>query len=577
MTYWLNKLQNLKHPRNIFVSLNPDRAPKSGTILKRLNYSHPQYSVESVAAQKVVASMQGRAGTYYCGAWMGYGFHEDGFRSGLEVAMAASGLAVPWLAKIQRQLKQLQLSPCVSPVPAVLIPGEPEAAAVIPRSGGVGSAIVNFFAAILAPARRSLEGFCQGQVLAFLSSGLRKGKLSILLADGRELTYSGGIPTAEKERVVIRVLKPWFFVRLALEADIGMARSYIAKEWDVVESAKAISGDGLTRFLELLIDNIPKGSSSQGGFDVNRLATAWVGTVVNWLWYRFSLDNSISNSRSNIHAVRVFSSIVVEQHIVSYITLFSQSFSLQHYDLSNDLFETFLDKKHMMYSSAIFDTKTLVGPDRSNNVVFSGSLESAQTRKIDYLLSRLEPLDSSHTLLDIGFGWGGICIRAAEKYGCRVTGITLSTEQKALAEARVREKGLQHLMTFELVDYRVFAERCRKTGAFCFEAFIRTVLGHTHRFLLYLSIYSTVCSMYVTVFLCVCLYVRGFLRPHHQLRDDRSRGTQPPGLLLQSGGVHARKGRHIRHAGDHHARCQVEIFILILYHVCMYVCMLSSY
>ena len=119
-----------------------------------------------------------------------------------------------------------------------------------------------------------------------------------------------------------------------------------------------------------------------------------------------------------------------------------------------------------MYSSAIFEAKTLTRSDRSSEVALTGTLEDAQTRKIDYLLSRLEPLDSSHTLLDIGFGWGGICIRAAEKYGCRVTGITLSTEQKALAEARVREKGLEHLMTFELVDYRVFAERCRKTGVF---------------------------------------------------------------------------------------------------------------
>ena len=161
----------------------------------------------------------------------------------------------------------------------------------------------------------------------------------------------------------------------------------------------------------------------------------------------------------------------------------------------------------MMYSSAIFETKTLSGPDRSNEVAFSGSLESAQTRKIDYLLSRLEPLDSSHTLLDIGFGWGGICIRAAEKYGCRVTGITLSVEQKALAEARVREKGLQHLMTFELVDYRVFAERCRKTGAL--EAMKQT------RFFFYvcMNAYIDEVSEYVSVF----LFVRGILRPHHQL------------------------------------------------------------
>jgi len=112
-----------------------------------------------------------------------------------------------------------------------------------------------------------------------------------------------------------------------------------------------------------------------------------------------------------------------------------------------------------MYSSAIFDTKlthSINMDDQSTSTVvtFEDSLESAQSRKIDFLLSRLEPLNSSHTLLDIGFGWGGICIRAAEKYGCRVTGITLSIEQKAFAEERVKEKGLQHLITFELVDYR---------------------------------------------------------------------------------------------------------------------------
>ena len=92
-------------------------------------------------------------------------------------------------------------------------------------------------------------------------------------------------------------------------------------------------------------------------------------------------------------------------------------------------------------------------------VIFRDSLESSQRRKIDTLLNRLGPLSSELTLLDIGFGWGGISIRAAELYGCKVVGITLSTEQKALAEQRVRQEGLQHLITFELVDYRVFAAR----------------------------------------------------------------------------------------------------------------------
>lgn len=91
----------------------------------------------------------------------------------------------------------------------------------------------------------------------------------------------------------------------------------------------------------------------------------------------------------------------------------------------------------MMYSSGIFESMAKPSEEGAGRIRFEGSLESAQTRKIDFLLSKLEPLDASSSLLDIGFGWGGICIRAAEKYGCKVTGITLSTEQKALAEAKV--------------------------------------------------------------------------------------------------------------------------------------------
>jgi cyclopropane-fatty-acyl-phospholipid synthase len=112
-----------------------------------------------------------------------------------------------------------------------------------------------------------------------------------------------------------------------------------------------------------------------------------------------------------------------------------------------------------------------------------GTLEEAQLRKIDELLRHLEPLDSSHTLLDIGFGWGGICLRAAEKYGCRVTGITLSTEQKALAEERVLARGLGHLIEFELVDYRVFTAQC-KAQARTFDRIVSCemieAVGHDH-------------------------------------------------------------------------------------------------
>ena len=62
----------------------------------------------------------------------------------------------------------------------------------------------------------------------------------------------------------------------------------------------------------------------------------------------------------------------------------------------------------------------------------------------------LHRTQAHHTLLDIGFGWGGLAIRAAEAFGCHVVGITLSREQKAFAEERVAERGLGHLVRFEV-------------------------------------------------------------------------------------------------------------------------------
>jgi len=216
-----------------------------------------------------------------------------------------------------------------------------------------------------------------------------------------------------------------------------MARSYIAGEWEVLNRG------GLTRLLQLLVDNMPTGKTKvTGGIDVRGLLTAWAGSFFNALWFRITMDNTIANSRSNIHA---------------------------HYDLSNELFKTFLDSEYMMYSSALFTTRVVPNENDLTGVgkiEFLDTLEEAQIRKIDALLQRLEPITPDMQLLDIGFGWGGICIRAAEKYGCRVTGITLSTEQKALAEQKVREKGLEHLITFVLMDYRVFAGTPANKGKF---------------------------------------------------------------------------------------------------------------
>ena len=86
LTYWINALQPLPCKQSVFVTLNPAREPDADKTLRRIEYAHPLLDRIAVAAQKTIASIQGQQHTYYAGAWLGYGFHEDGLRSGQEVA-----------------------------------------------------------------------------------------------------------------------------------------------------------------------------------------------------------------------------------------------------------------------------------------------------------------------------------------------------------------------------------------------------------------------------------------------------------------------------------------------------------
>ena len=97
VTYWLNRLQNIDRRCLLLASLNPLREPAPGTILAEFHYEHPQYDARVVAAQARLGEIQGQAGLWFAGAHWGYGFHEDGLRSGLQVA-AALGVPPPWWA-----------------------------------------------------------------------------------------------------------------------------------------------------------------------------------------------------------------------------------------------------------------------------------------------------------------------------------------------------------------------------------------------------------------------------------------------------------------------------------------------
>ena len=95
VTYWMNELQGVDQDKPLFVSLNPPFEPDPELTFGKYVCEHPQYNAAAFAAQKQLDEIQGRRHTWFCGAWTGYGFHEDGLRSGLAVAQAL-GAAVPW-------------------------------------------------------------------------------------------------------------------------------------------------------------------------------------------------------------------------------------------------------------------------------------------------------------------------------------------------------------------------------------------------------------------------------------------------------------------------------------------------
>ncbi len=190
-------------------------------------------------------------------------------------------------------------------------------------------------------------------------------------------------------------LKNWKPCQAALsKGDIGFAQSWIDGDWET---------DSLPRLLEL--------------FARNRTAIdqAIYGGLVGRLIYRVRhllRRNDRAGSRRNIHA---------------------------HYDLGNSFYARWLDQS-MTYSSAIFGTDT------------SRDLEAAQTAKYQRILETLDLPANAH-ILEIGCGWGGFAEHAARQ-GMRVTGLTLSTEQQAWAQARINRAGLSERVEFRLQDYR---------------------------------------------------------------------------------------------------------------------------
>jgi predicted NAD/FAD-binding protein len=96
-TYWMNRLQGLPDDVPVFVTLNPHRPPAAELIIHRESYTHPLFDSAALRAQSELWSLQGKRRTWFCGAYFGAGFHEDGLQAGLAVAEALGGVRRPWV------------------------------------------------------------------------------------------------------------------------------------------------------------------------------------------------------------------------------------------------------------------------------------------------------------------------------------------------------------------------------------------------------------------------------------------------------------------------------------------------
>jgi uncharacterized protein len=115
VTYWMNALQKLDSPDQHFVSLNPKTLPDAALVDGMYNYRHPIFNEATLQAQRELWSLQGVDRVWYCGAWFGSGFHEDGLQAGLAVAEQLGGVRRPW--NVENESSRIHVHAAPQPLP----------------------------------------------------------------------------------------------------------------------------------------------------------------------------------------------------------------------------------------------------------------------------------------------------------------------------------------------------------------------------------------------------------------------------------------------------------------------------
>ncbi len=217
---------------------------------------------------------------------------------------------------------------------------------------------------------------------------------SIHFTDAQNRSYVG-VPDSSALHADWHIRDPRFFSHLATGGSIGIAESYLRGHWTT---------DDLTNLLRILCRNLAR-------VPVGTSLFANLARRINRLSFQFN-SNTRKGSRRNIAA---------------------------HYDMSNDFFELFLDPT-MMYSAGWFETPQT-------------TLHEASIAKLERICGKLALQPNDH-VLEIGTGWGGLSLHAAQHFGCRLTTTTISDAQLNMARSRIDAAGLSSRVELLNQDYR---------------------------------------------------------------------------------------------------------------------------
>ena len=236
------------------------------------------------------------------------------------------------------------------------------------------------------------------QLVSFLNKLIKED--GFILIDANSKKYIIGNPK-KKVPIILKLLDKKLHYKLFIYPDLYFGEAY-------TDGTLEIENGSLTDFLEITMKNIGRNEINIFGKILKKIR----GT------YRYLTNFNIAKkSKDNV---------------------------AHHYDISDDLYDLFLDPKRQ-YSCAYFKSE-------------NESLETAQNNKIDHLIKKLN-LKPNQKVLDIGSGWGSLAIEIAKKTKCEVTGITLSENQYKYSLNKVKENNLENQVQFKLSDYRNLREK----------------------------------------------------------------------------------------------------------------------